>query len=209
MTVALQNVFNALYQAREASQHAQDLTGRVVMPVLGIVTENNDPTGARRIKISDPAAPAINSDWIRRALDRPNYDPPLPKIGSTVLVAFIDGDPLNGWYSVCQNLTNAPLQKANPIIDLAERVEGDTTERTDGDRIIDVGRSLTLRTDSGSRIELAADGSITLIDSSGNTLSLDGAISFDTSSLTVGSKEIATVDAVDTAGHALVNKGWS
>jgi hypothetical protein len=206
------DLFKTIYQAQAGARHGIDLEGRAYMPYLAVVTDNKDPQNRRRIKASDPAAPGLETDWIRRLLPYPQVDPPLPVIGSTVIVFSIDGDPLNGWYLECVNDTNPVLPKGDPIADFHNVIPGDTDERTDGDRTINVGKSLTLKNDAGASIELAASGDIVLTDSAGNSITLSGGISgisFNTDSLQVGSKEIATVDAVDSAGHALVNKGWS
>ena len=205
----MNSLFNSLYQAQAGARHGLDLEGRAYMPYLGVVTTNIDPLKRRRIKVSDPAVPALETDWLRRLQPFPQSDPPLPEIGSTVMVFCVDGDPLNGWYLQCVNDTNQPANKGNVLEDLHESVPGDQQERTDGDRVIKVGKSLTLQTDSGSSIALTESGDVIISDASGNSIILSGGISVDTSSFQVGNKEIATVDALDNGGHVLINKGWT
>lgn len=178
------------------------------MPYLAVVTNNVDPQNRRRIKASDPAAPGLETDWLRRLLPYPQTDPPLPAIGSTVIVFSIDGDPVNGWYLQCVNDTNPVLGKSDAIADSHTVIPGDVDERTDGHRVINVGKSLTLKNDAGASIELAASGDVVISDAGGNTITLAAAITFDTASLVVGGKQIATVDALDNNLDYLVTKGW-
>jgi hypothetical protein len=205
----MNDIFSALYSAQAGARHGSDLEGRAFMPYLAVVTTNKDPQGRRRVKVSDPIMPALESDWIRRLQPYPGFDPPLPAIGSTVIVFSIDGDPLNGWYLQCVNDTNKPLGKADAINDFYSVVAGDTDERTDGDRTINVGKSLTLKTDCGSSFELTESGSVIITDGSGNSLNFSNGIAFNTSSLSVGGKQLATVGALDNGGDVLTTKGWS
>lgn len=202
-------LFKSLNLAMAGAKHGLDLEGRAYMPYLAIVTANDDPQNRRRIKASDPAAPSLETDWLRRLQHHPSIDPPLPKIGQTVLVLSIDGDPLNGWYLLCCNDTNPVLPKANPQDDLHEVVVGDKDERTDGDRIINVGQSLTLKNDAGASITLAASGNVVITDAAGNSINLASGITFGTSSLVVGGKQIATVGALDSRSDTIVQKGWT
>ncbi len=206
----MDNLFASLYSAQAGARHGSDLEGRSFMPYLAVVTTNKDPQGRRRIKVSDPIVPALESDFLRRLQPYPNFDPPLPAIGSTVIVFSIDGDPLNGWYLQCVNDTNKPLGKADAINDFYSVVAGDTDERTDGDRIINVGKSLTLKTDSGSSIELTESGSVIISSAGGATMTLAGTgIAFNGSSLQIGGKQLTTVGALDNGGDVLTTKGWS
>ncbi|MDZ7922499.1 MAG: phage baseplate assembly protein V [Marinagarivorans sp.] len=182
--------------------------GRSIAPYLAVVTRNDDPAKLRRLRATAPTAPGIETDWLRRINTQPSHDAPLPKIGQTILVFSVEGDPLNGWWMLCSNAPNPPLPKANPQLDLQSIVEGEQVERTDGDRTVNVGASLILKNDAGASITLAANGSIIIEDAGGNRLSLDGTIAFATASLSIAGKQIATVGAVDSDGEALVSKGW-
>ena len=202
-------LFSDLHQARQSAPAALDNAGRTNAPIIAVVTANADPENRRRIKVSDPAAPGLDTDWLRRLTDSPFVDPPLPPIGSTVLVMFVDGDPTNGWYLSCTNDTNPPQSKGNAIADFWAVVKGEATERTDKDRTINVGGSLRLQTDGGAYIELAQNGNIVLGNGSGATISLVGSeIIHNAPSITAGGKQVATIDALDNGGHVLINKGW-
>jgi len=212
----LDSFFDAVAQASKSGQQAADLETRNIAPVLGVVSNNNDPAGRRRVKVIDPLSPNVESDWLRRIVDRPGYDPPMPAINSTVLFVSVDGDFLNSWYLPIINDTNPPLGKSSAINDLFDEVAGDrnlTTaghqdERTGKDRIVSVGKTLTLKNDAGASITLSESGDILIADAAGNQISLAGSIAFSTASLTVANKQIATVGAVDTRGDALNSRGW-
>lgn len=202
------DIFQALAQAQSASQLAQNEMGRQ-KKYAAIVTENSDPQNMRRVKVSDPANPGKNTPWIMRELNERNFDPPLPQIGDTVTITSIDDDITKGFYSVAVNASNPPHNKSDVVLDSSRKVEGNQQERTDKDRVIDVGKSLTLRTDSGASIQLTASGSIVITSSSGSSFTLDGGIVTSTGSFTVGGKEIATVGAADNDdGDTLVTRGW-
>lgn len=200
--------FKTLHQANQAASEGLDLKGRAFMPYLAVVTNNDDPTKARRVKAAAPTSPGTETHWLRRLSTHPNLDPPLPKIGQTILVMSIDGDPLNGWWMICVNAPNPPHDKPDPQLDFSAVTEGRQDERTDGDRVINVGQSLTLRNDAGASITLADNGNVIITDGSGNSINLAGAIAFSTSSLSVGGKQITTLGAVDTGGDSLATKGW-
>lgn len=184
-------LFDDLFQATKAAPLALDLEGRSYAPYLAIVTNNADPQGDRRIKVTQPGAPTLETDWIRRLQPSPYIDPPLPPVGSTVLVLSIDGDTTNGWYLQCVNQTNPPLAKADPISDHHQRVPGDQS--------INVGSTFTLTVDGGASITVGPGNVVTVSASE---------ILVDTTSFMIKGKQIATVGAVDSQGHALVSKGW-
>lgn len=189
-----------LYQASQASMTAHDLVQRAVMPVLGIVTDNNDPKGNRRIKYTSGAAPGLSSDWTRRLQVMPGYDPPLPPVGATVLILSIDGIETNQFYLHCVNDTNPPHDKPSSRDDLHSSVPGS--------QVVDVGETLTLKNKAGASITLEKEGDVVIEDASGNKITLSGGISFNTGSLQVGDKEITTLGAKDSEGNTLVTRGW-
>lgn len=207
--MSLNNLFADLHQSRQSAPAALENSGRAIAPFIAIVTNNVDPEKRRRIKVSDPAAPGLDTDWLRRATDSPFTDPPLPPIGSTVLVLFVDGDVTNGWYLSCTNDANPPQAKPNLVDDLYSVVPGSVNERSHEHRVIDVGESLTLRTDSGASIKLTASGNVEIRSAGGALLTLAGSeIKSDAASITAGGKQVATITATDTRGDQLVTKGW-
>ena len=194
----MDEIFSALYQSQQGARYGLDQEGRVNYSYLAVVTTNEDPENRRRIKVSDPAVPSLESPWIRRKLSHPGFDPPLPAIGSTVEVTSIDGDLNNGWYSQCVNNTNPPLPKSNPIDDLYSAVAGEQVERTDGNRIVNVGKSLMLKTDSGASIELTESGDVVISSSGGQSITLSSNTVLSPTVL-IGSKEVVVVGSKDTA----------
>lgn len=203
----MDSLFSALYQAQAGAVHGLDMVGRSNYPTLAVVTANEDPQGRRRIKVSDPVAPSLESDWVRRLQPFPGFDPPLPKVGSTVIVFYIDGVVTNGWYLQCVNNTNPPLDKASPLDDLHSAVPGERNDRTNGNQVINVGKSLTLKNDAGASITLTEGGDVVITDSSGGSISLSGGIDISTSSLTKDGVEVALLGATDNRGHDLVTSG--
>ena len=201
------SLFQSVQQASIAAQLAADNEGRANHPYHASVSNNEDPLKQRRIKVVDPLT-ALETTWLRRLVPCKSTDDPLPTIGSTVLVLSIDGLVTNGWYLECLNDTNPPLDKIDPQNDAYRVVAGAQNERTDRERVISVGESLTLQNDAGASIELAANGNVVITDSVGNSMTLAGGISFSTSSLRVDNKEIATVGAPDTGGDTLTDRGW-
>jgi hypothetical protein len=196
----LSRILGALHQATEASKDAMDSRQRAMVPYLAIVTNNVDPQGLRRVKVTTPQAPGIETPWLRRVLTAPHQDPPLPDIGQTVLVLSIDGDPMNGWYLTANNLANPPQGKGNPVADFWDLVKGDrhlTTEgnltetvgqnrdlltnesvndRAEQNHLIDVGRALTLRNDAGASITLSQSGFIVIRDAFNHRITLSGGV---------------------------------
>ncbi|MBD2256645.1 phage baseplate assembly protein V [Pseudanabaena sp. FACHB-2040] len=208
MSTPLDEIFSLLHQSQRANQLALDQEGRAVYPYLAIVSDNNDPQNRRRIKCVSPHSPGIQTDWLRRLQSASGFDPPLPAVGQTVIVFSIDGAELNGWYLQVVNDTNPPLPKSSAQDDLYSQVPGRQDERTEGDRIVRVGKSLTFQNDAGASITLAANGNVVIQDAAGNSMNLAGGIAFSTSSLSVAGKQIATVGSVDSDGDTTISRGW-
>jgi hypothetical protein len=187
----MHDLFKTIVSAEKANQRSLDTVGRSQYPVLATVTNNADPTQQRRIKVADPAKPALETTWLRRCLPQPHLDPPLPKVGTTVLIWYIDGKETNGWYAVCQNDTNPPKKKDNAQDDYWEDIPGKFTGEVGGDRsttiqgkdserveetqTISVGKQLTLKNDAGASLTLHESGAVVLEDAFGNKLVLGGA----------------------------------
>lgn len=181
-------IFDALFKSVTSAPLALDLSQRAIAPYLAIVTRHGDD---RLIKVSSPTVPELETHWLRRLVIFPGFDPPLPPVGSTVVVFSIDGDPLNGWYVQCVNATNPPLDKGDQALDLASLVRGDQTETTEKNRTITVEGTLTLRTSGGASVTL-----------SGNS------ITFSCGSASIQGAQIATVGAVDSRSDTLNTRGW-
>ena len=177
-------IFELLRQSRRSSQLANDLEGRSPFSVLGIVTNNVDPENKRRIRVTLQAKGGqTETDWLWRILASPSDDPPVPKVGQTVEICFIDGDPHQGCYK--GTLTNAPNPEQttpDPLLDDARVIEGirketvqkDDQQRIDQNQTVSVGKKLRLQNDAGAFLELTETGAIVLQDKWGNKLVLGG-----------------------------------
>lgn len=155
----MQEIFEILNNARKASQIALDQQGRHPYPVMGIVTNNNDPEGKRRIKVALPSSPQVESDWIRRLLVSPFIDPPLPEVGQTVLCLWAEGLETLGFYLQLMNNTNPARDKDDPIKDLSMEVPGARTSSVKQDDKLIVGGDTT--TEVGGSINDSAQKDIT------------------------------------------------
>jgi hypothetical protein len=208
MNSPLDAVFGILHQSQAASQRAIDQTGRVPYPVICTVTTNKDPEGKRRIKVSDPAKPGLDSDWLRRVQSHPFIDPPLPPIGSTVLCFFVDGSELNGWYQSCVNATNPPLDKTDEQLDYAIETPGERSDRTRKDHEISVGKTFVLKNDAGASITLTESGAIEIRSAGGQVMTLDADIQIQANDVKIQGKSAIVIGSIDTRGDANITRGY-
>lgn len=145
-------IFQILISAQQASQYALDQTGRYNAPIRAIVTNNVDPEKRRRVRVSDPACPGLETYWIRPVRSESYIDCVLPDVGATVICWFVDGNPIDGYYLPVQNDTNPPFDKADPIKDRWQNVPGisrsdvgkDRLDNTSNNHVETVGNDATL-----------------------------------------------------------------
>ena len=177
-------LFELAQQSQRASQLANDLDGRLPFPQVAIVTNNADPENRRRVKVSLQKNAALETAWLDRKLSSPSEDPPVPKVGQTVLVEFYDGDPHRGCYAgILINDVNTAQETDNPLVDEARVIEGDRVEsvRQNDRQVIDesqsvkVGKNLKLENTAGAYLELHESGAVILGDAFGNRFVLGGA----------------------------------
>jgi Type VI secretion system/phage-baseplate injector OB domain len=123
----MDGIFETLRQSKQASKQASDLNGRSPFTQFGIVTNNEDPTGKRRVRVTlQSKGGQTETDWLYRVLDCPYDDPPLPRLGQTVMVGFIEGDPHSGVYGgIITNEPNPERKKEDAEKDDWRWVEGD------------------------------------------------------------------------------------
>lgn len=171
--------FKALNQGNKGSQRSLDQSNRVVYPILGIVCETN---ADRRIKITDPANPKLASDWLKRLPILPGIDPPMPKIGSSVLCYFVDGLFSQGWYASVENDTNPPQEKEDPFLDHYQTIPGNFVTQIDKQGFhryekqvyISGGENVFIRNDMGASVELLKEGATKFSDAFGNYILVGG-----------------------------------
>jgi phage baseplate assembly protein gpV len=111
----------------------------------------------------------------------------------------VDGVDTNGFYLPIINNTNAPLEKEDVINDYRYDCPGEMTTNAEKNITIHAGKTATIKTSNGNEISIREDGSIYV---------KANEITIETDSLQINGKEVATVGAVDSAGQALVSRGW-
>lgn len=174
----MSKLLETLAESLRANQVALDLQGRQLGLMFAVVTNNRDPKKLRRIKVTTESKGGLTeSDWLMAMRLIPNYDPPLPQIGTSVIVAAIAGNPHHMiWLGPVINQTNPQDdQQADPINDNSQTVPGHSDERIDGNLTVKVGQRLTLQTDAGAKLILHESGAIILEDKWNNRLVLGGA----------------------------------
>lgn len=131
----MSNIFEALAAAQSSSQFAQDLMGRSLGLQFGIVTNTDDPLKIRRIKCTIESKGGLTeTDWLMALKVIPNYDPPIPPIGSSVILGFIDGNPHDGVYlgSTINQTNTQDDGQADPVADSTLTIPGDEKETIGG-----------------------------------------------------------------------------
>jgi hypothetical protein len=156
------SIFKILLDSQKASQIALDQQGRFPYPTLAVVVQNQDPDNLRRIKVALPSNPALESDWMMRLQTHPFIDPPLPDIGQTVLIFYVDGLETQGVYLQLVNNTNPARDKIDPIKDLSEEIPGHKDSIVKQDNSLTVEGKITtnagdIETSSNQNIKYQAE----------------------------------------------------
>lgn len=210
-----------LVEAKRLSAYARLLEGRMPFPTKGIVVANNDPTKRRRIRASTAnLGNQIPTNWLQPLRTNPHIDPPLPKLGQTVLILWADGDGEDGYYLVLQNDPNPPLTQTDPVLDNGQLIEGDDTVETKGntthtthktrnessleDYILHANRNLVITTQSGCTIELDENGNLTLQIGDSAIQMTSTAINITTPKLNYNGYEVATLQSTDSDGDKTI-----
>jgi hypothetical protein len=200
----LDELFSSVLTNKKASAIVLDMVGRVPAVSLAVVTDNVDPDKYRKILVSSPFLPGLDTNWIRRLQTSPGFDPPMPEIGDTVLLLSVAGDLLNTYYLNVVNQTNPPIPGKKEIIkDSYQEIPGSLTTEAKKTINIFAGDSIKFSTSSGSYLELTKEGSIVLSDAAGVTVNLTGS-----GDVTLANKSILTIGSVDTRGDQNISKGW-
>lgn len=106
-----------------------------------IVTDNADPTGFRRIRVTREAqAGQSQSDWIPCGRSSSTTDEPIPPPGTSCLIALVGGDPHKPFFlRTLSNATNPPDQgQLEPTNDNTTRIPGSDRQLIEGDRSIEI-----------------------------------------------------------------------
>ncbi|HEY9835443.1 MAG TPA: phage baseplate assembly protein V [Vampirovibrionales bacterium] len=118
-----------LLTAAKASPAALDLQGRSIAPEFAVCTDKNDPMALRRVRVSTEAKGAqTQTDFLMRSLPCPGWDPPMPKLGDSLVVGFFQGNPHDGlFFGSVHNRTNPVFPKKDPWKDDWRVIPGDST----------------------------------------------------------------------------------
>jgi hypothetical protein len=118
--------------------------------------------------------------WFFRLNAAVDVDAPVPRIGQTVLVSFIDGDITKGCYQPITNARNPAHDeiKEDPLVDSSRVVYGNdyeiikqSQEAAVGEKMLitvgtdyelEVSDNVTISAGGGTKIEMKPDGTITL-----------------------------------------------
>jgi len=179
----------ARFSALEAKLNT--LTQQVSPFQVCVVTDNNDPAGLRRIRVSRSVQAGVShSYWAYAGRSQTHTDEPLPQVGSTVLVGAVDGDPHDLIFikTICNDRNPPDPRQNDPIIDNSVEVQGseyknvtgDRSHQIRGDETIEVGGNLSIKASGGSlkvrsdmgRLDISALDTITIRCDSGSSISL-------------------------------------
>ncbi len=178
-------ILETLAASMQAAELAKDLVGRVPSLQRAIVTDNKDPANLRRIKVAvSSKGGLLDTDWCFAMRLIAGYDPPIPPIGTTVIMAAIDDDPHNLVYlgPIINQANPQDDAQEDPIADSTLQIPGNQTESiggnvdrtitgnleqtisgTDDRRVeetltVSVGQKLRLQNDAGAYVELHEAG---------------------------------------------------
>lgn len=143
------NILQTLADAQKASAYALEAKDRLYALMFATVTDNNDPNNLRRIKVSlESKGGLVSTDWVMAMRLIPNLDPPLPQVGTSVIVAAIDGDPHDlVWLGPVINATNPQDDRqSDPINDSSQMIPGDNREEIKGKSELKIDKSWDITT---------------------------------------------------------------
>lgn len=198
-------LLDVLSESHRLLPQLRDQEGRVPALQFCTCTNNVDPLNMRRIKVTTEARSdeLVETDWLWRVALLPGYDPPLPAVGSSVIVGFLNGDPHDGvYFGPIHNQTNLPIEQETPTLDSAQEVTGHSTSRTDRNYTLSVGQAITFQTDAGVSITVTEAG-IVKISGAGQVQVQAEQINLVCNKLTRNSIDVALLGAIDSSGDTL------
>lgn len=104
-----------------------------------VVTNNLDPTGLRRVKVSREAQGGQGeSDWIPCGRSSSFTDEPIPPPGTACLIGLVAGDPHKPFIlRTYSNASNPPDEgQLNPIADDTTVIPGDARRQVQGNQVL-------------------------------------------------------------------------
>ena len=186
----MEDLFEVLHAARNAAKIANDQKGQSPFFQLGLVTENRDPLNKRRIKVTlQSKGGKTQTDWLFRLVASPYDDPPLPRIGQTVGVLFIDGDPHNGvYFGALTNQTNVERELSKPVEDDGRLIEGEQIETIESNRVISVEEDDTLNVSENRTTTIGQNDLLTV--NGTLTINADGSITIEGATMQITASRI-------------------
>lgn len=143
------NILQTLADAQKASAYALEARDRQYGLQFATVTDNQDPNNLRRIKVTTEAKGGlVSTDWVMAMRLIPNLDPPLPQVGTSVIIAAIDGDPHDlVWLGPVINMTNPQDDRqSDPINDNSQTIPGDNRKEVGGMSELKIEKSWDITT---------------------------------------------------------------
>jgi hypothetical protein len=120
------------------------------------VTDREDPDKMGRVRCTTAALGTQQTNWLYRVVPMPSLSPPVPDLGDTVAILYVEGDPHNGCYLGClQNNLNPARDKDTLWLEV-----GDTSVTVERDRLQLKLREQTLTMDKRGIDIQATDVSI-------------------------------------------------
>jgi hypothetical protein len=138
---------------KEVINNLPNLENRRLFPTLAIVLKNKDPEERRRIIIADPLFEGkVESNWIRPIRVTQDSDPPLPEVGQTVLVWYVNGDLEQGFYLPVILDSNPSRVKEDSINDSSQKIPGNLSLVVDKNSTLEIRENQQVTVD-GDRAE--------------------------------------------------------
>ena len=184
------NYWSAIADLIKLLPYLRELLTRSHTIQVATVTNNQDPTSNRRIKVSTEAMGGQSeSYWIQAGRSSCYSDEPIPPVGTTVLIGFVEGNSSDGFLlRTLSNNKNPPdASQSDPINDNTHEIPGDERRQIGGDSKIDVGGEenitvegdLTIRCNGEKIVITAPQGDIEIISSGGGNIKIDGSFNVD------------------------------
>ena len=184
------NYWSAIADLIKLLPYIRELVTRSHAIQVATVTDNQDTANDRRIRVSTEAMGGQGqSYWIQAGRSTSYSDEPIPPIGTTVLVCFVEGNSSDGFLlrTLTNNKNPADLSQTSPVNDNTQEIPGDERRLIAGDCKIGVGgdKDIIVEGDftikcNGEKIVInAPQGDIEVISSGGGNIKIDGSFNVD------------------------------